>query len=201
MKKLFFLSAVFTVMTLAVSAQVKIKMEPSAIFGKKAQSALKTQGMQQGMKAVTPGDECGAFVATKKDDKGESYTEAKEFLIVSNDGVTGFAFTFYTLQYEGKTLYVARGMALEPGICVDNTSKVTITFDDGTQVTLPNFEKDNCKGIVSLYMHDVLKNMDTYESLKTKKVRSLKLEGVEKTVVKSFSEGNQQQMQGTFKCL
>lgn len=201
MKKLLFLSAVIVAMTITATAQVKIKMEPSAMFSKKAQSALKTQGTQQAMKAITPGDECGAFVANKKDDKGEAYTEAKEFLIISSDGVTGFAFTFYTMQYEGKTLYVTRGMALEPDVCVDKTSKVTITFEDGTQATLQNFEKDNCKGIVSLYMHEVLKNLDVYEALKTKKVRSLRLAGVEKTVVKSFSEGNQQQMQGTVKCL
>ncbi|MCZ2222096.1 MAG: hypothetical protein LC122_00480 [Chitinophagales bacterium] len=201
MKKLLFLSTIFAVMTLTVSAQVKVRLEPAAIFGKKAQSALKNQGTQQALKAVSPDDECGAFVTTKKDDKGESNTEAKEFLIVSNDGVTGFAFTFYTLQYKEKTLYIARGMALEPGVCVDNTSKVTFTFDDGTQATLTNLEKDNCKGIVSLYMHDLLKNMDVYESLKTKKVRSMRLDGVEKTVVKSFTEGNQQQIQGIFKCL
>jgi len=201
MKKLFFLSAIVAVMSLTASAQVKIKMEPAASFGKKAQSALKSQGTQQAMRAITPGDECGVFVATKKDEKGESYNEAKEFLIVSSDGVTGFAFTFFTMQYEGKTLYAMRGMALDPEVCVDKTSKVTVTFEDGTQATLPNFEKDNCKGIVSLYIHDVLKNMDVYESFKTKKVRSLKLVGVEKTVAKSFSEGNQQQMQGTFKCL
>jgi hypothetical protein len=201
MKKLLLLSAIFTVVTLTAVAQVKIKLEPAAAFGKKAISALKSQGTQQTMKAVTEGDECGAFVAAKKDDKGEAYTEANEFLIVSNDGVTGFAFTMYTTTYEGKTLYIVRGMPLETGVCVDKTSKVVITFEDGTDVTLGNFEKDNCKGIVSLFMHDVLKNMSTYEALKSKKARSIKLIGIEKTIVKSLSEGNQQQLQGTIKCL
>lgn len=201
MKKLLFLSAILTVITLTVTAQVKIKQSPAAAFGKKAISAIKSQGVQQGMKAIDPKDECGAFVATKKDDKGESYTEAKEFLIVSNDGVTGFAFTAYTTTYESKTLYVLRGLPLEAGVCVDNTTKITFTFEDGTQVTLNNFEKENCKGIVSLFMHDVLKNTDAYEALKTKKVRSIKFAGIEKTIVKSLSEGNQQQLQGTFKCL
>ncbi|MCC6636081.1 MAG: hypothetical protein IT251_11350 [Chitinophagaceae bacterium] len=201
MKKLFILSALFAVISFTATAQVKIKLEPAAAFGKKAISALKTQGTQQTMKAVAEGEECGAFVATKKDDKGANYTEAKEFLIVSNDGVTGFAFTMYTTTYEAKTLYVVRGMPLETGVCVDKSTKVTFTFEDGTQRTFTNFEKDNCKGIVTLFMHELVKNMDAYEDLKTKKVRSIRLEGIEKTVVKSLSEGNQQQLQGTIKCL
>jgi len=201
MKKLFFLTAILAIVALSVNAQVKIKGVDATAFRKKAQAALKTQGTQQGMKAVKPGEECSVFVEAKVDQSGASYKAAKEFLIISNDGVTGFGFTFYTTVYENKTYLVMRGIPLEAGVCVDATSKITITFEDGTQFTLKNFAKDNCKGLVETYFGELLKNMDVVEAIKTKKVKAIKLEGVEKTVVKSLSEGNQQQIQGTFQCL
>ena len=55
--------------------------------------------------------------------------------------------------------------------------------------------------MVQAFFGKALNNEASLEALKTKKVRSLKLEGIEKTVVKSLSEGNQQQLQGTLKCL
>lgn len=202
MKKLLFLTAIITVVTLTASAQVKLKLEPAESFVKKASSAIKsTAGKQQTMRAIKPGEECGVFTETKKDDKGGSYNVAKEFLIISNDGVTGFGFTFFTTTYEGKKLVVMRGLPLENGVCVDNTTKITFTFEDGETATLSNFEKDNCKGLVTMYFGEILKNTTILDKLTNSKVRSIKLVAVEKTVVKSLSEGNQQQLQGTLKCL
>jgi hypothetical protein len=153
------------------------------------------------MRTIAPGEECGVFTSTETNKEGVKYQAAKEYLIISNDGVTGFAFTMYNTMYKESKYVVIRGLALESGVCVDNTTKVTITFEDGESVTLKNLEDPNCKGVVSVYFGKLLNNENALESLRTKKVRSIKLEGVEKTVVKSLSEGNQQQLQGTAKCL
>jgi uncharacterized protein YxeA len=201
MKKLLFLVTVVTFVTLAATAQVKLKVEPAAAFIKKATSALKSQGTQQTMRAVAPGEECGVFTSTETNKEGVKYQAAKEYLIISNDGVTGFAFTMYNTVYKENKYVIIRGLALESGVCVDNTSKVTVTFEDGETLTLKNFEDANCKGVVQAFFGKALNNEASLEALKTKKVRSLKLEGIEKTVVKSLSEGNQQQLQGTLKCL
>ncbi|MCU0321081.1 MAG: hypothetical protein MUE72_01620 [Chitinophagaceae bacterium] len=201
MKKLLFLLTVVAFTTFTATAQVKLKVEPAAAFIKKAGSALKSQGTQQTMRAIAPGEECGVFTASATNKEGTKYDAAKEYLIISNDGVTGFAFTMYNTIYKENKYIIVRGLALETGICVDNTSKITVTFDDGEAVTLKNFEDANCKGVVQAIFGKALNNETTLEALRTKKVRSIKLEGVEKTVVKSLSEGNQQQLQGTLKCL
>jgi hypothetical protein len=201
MKKLLLLATIVTIVSLTTSAQVKLKSEPVASFITKAKGALKTQGTQQAMRTIAPGEECGVFTSTETNKEGVKYQAAKEYLIISNDGVTGFAFTMYNTMYKESKYVVIRGLALESGVCVDNTTKVTITFEDGESVTLKNLEDPNCKGVVSVYFGKLLNNENALESLRTKKVRSIKLEGVEKTVVKSLSEGNQQQLQGTAKCL
>lgn len=201
MKKLLFLLTVVAFTTFTATAQVKLKVEPAAAFIKKASSALKTQGTQQTMRAIKAGEECGVFTTAATTKEGVKYDAAKEYLIISNDGVTGFAFTMYNTVYKENKYIIVRGLALETGVCVDNTSKITVTFDDGEQVTLKNFEDANCKGVIQAIFGKGLGNETALEALKTKKVRSIKLEGVEKTVVKSLSEGNQQQLQGTIKCL
>lgn len=201
MKKLLFLLTVVAFTTFTATAQVKLKVEPAAAFIKKASSALKTQGTQQTMRAIKAGEECGVFTASATTKDGVKYDAAKEYLIISNDGVTGFAFTMYNTVYKDNKYIIVRGLALETGVCVDNTSKITVTFEDGEQVSLKNFEDANCKGVVQAIFGKGLGNEAYLEALKTKKVRSIKLEGVEKTVVKSLSEGNQQQLQGTLKCL
>lgn len=201
MKKLLFLLTVVAFTTFTATAQVKLKVEPAASFIKKASSALKTQGTQQTMRAIKAGEECGVFTTAATTKEGVKYDAAKEYLIISNDGVTGFAFTMYNTVYKENKYIIVRGLALETGVCVDNTSKITVTFDDGEQVTLKNFEDANCKGVIQAIFGKGLGNETALEALKTKKVRSIKLEGVEKTVVKSLSEGNQQQLQGTIKCL
>lgn len=202
MKKLLFLVTMVTFVTLTASAQIIIKpLMPAEAFSKKVAAALKNSGGQQTMRSIAAGEECGVFVEAKKTTEGASYNSAKEFLIISSDGVTGFGFTFYTTTYEGKKLVAIRGLPLEAGICVDKTTKIVITFEDEESVTLQNFEKDNCKGVVEAYFGEILKNEGSLESLKTKKVRSIKLIAIEKTIVKSLSEGNQQQLQGTIKCL
>jgi hypothetical protein len=202
MKKIFTSVLAVIIFTVAATAQVKLKLDPAASFSKKASSALKSgYGKQQAFKNVKAGEECSVFVEAKKNDAGATYNAAKEFLIISNDGVTGFGFTFFTADYKGNKLLVMRGLPLESGVCVDNTTSLVITFEDGEQLTVKNYDDANCKGVITTYFGDILKNMSAVESLKTKKARSFKLVAVEKTIVKSLSEGNQQQLQGTFKCL
>jgi hypothetical protein len=94
-----------------------------------------------------------------------------------------------------------RGLPLENGVCIDNTTKITFTFEDGETAILNNFEKEGCKGLVTTYFGEILKNTTILNKLISSKVRSIKLIAVEKTIVKSLSEGNQQQLQGTLKCL
>lgn len=211
MKKLLFLTAIFTMIVFAVDAQAKKKVQPkpkfpkskvsAAAFRGQVNAALKTQGTQQGMRNIAPGEECGVFVEAKTNSKGESYNSAKEFLIISNDGVTGFGFTFYTFNYQGKKMFAMRGIPLEAGVCVDANTAVYITFEDGSDVGLKNFEDANCKGLVEVYFGELLKNSSAVESLKNQKVKSIKLVAGDKIINKTLSEGNQQQMQGTFKCL
>ena len=201
MKKLLLLTTIITVVTLTASAQIKIKGIAASKFRVKATSAMRSQAGQKGMKAIAPGEECAAYTETKTREDGSKYVTAKEFLIISNDGTTGFAFTMYTAMYKESKLIVLRGLPLEPGVCVDNTTKVTFTFDDGTTAVVKNFEDANCKGVVTTYFGSILKNDDVLEALKTKNVRSIKLEGVEKTIVKGLTEGNQLQLQGTLKCM
>lgn len=204
MKKLLLLTTIFAFVALSASAQLKLKSKVvnNATFKKKAQSALKaSKGKQQGLKAVKEGEECTAFVTTKTDDKGTSYKLAKDLVVISNDGATGIAFNMFNFPYEGKQLVELKGIVFGSGsVCIDKSTTVTITFDDESQVTLRNFEKDNCDGIIDLYIGELVKNADIAVALKTKKIKAVKVSGVERTVARSLSEGNQQQIQGTMQC-
>ena len=201
MKKLLLLTTIITVVTLTASAQIKIKGISASKFRAKATSAMRSQSGQKGMKAIAPGEECAAYTETKSREDGSKYVAAKDFLIISNDGITGFGFTMFTAMFKENKLIVLRGASLEPGVCLDNTTKLTFTFDDGTTAVVKSLEDDNCKGVVTAYFGTFLKNDDVLEALKTKNVRSIKMEGVEKTIVKGLTEGNQLQLQGIFKCM
>lgn len=187
---------------LTTSAQINIKGMDSKVARAKAGAALKNKNENKGKSsAFTSADDCGAFTKTETAKDGTTSQSAKDFLIVSNDGSTGFGFTMYSVMLDGEKYVVIVGVALEKGICVDKSSKLTVTFEDGDQVTLKNFKADNCDGVVQAIIGKKVANESVVEQLKTKKVKSIKLEGVEKTIAKSFSENNQIQLQGTIKCL
>ncbi|MBC7587603.1 MAG: hypothetical protein H7178_04510 [Chitinophagaceae bacterium] len=202
MKKLFLLAAIAMV-TMTASAQIKIKGIDPKVAKAKASAALKSKKANKGMSSTfTSADDCGAFTKTETAKDGSTSQSAKEFLIVSNDGATGFGFTMYSIMLEGSKYIVITGVVLDKEVCVaKGSSKMVVTFEDGEQLTLNNLNKDNCEGVVQAIIGKKLDNEVAGEQLKTKKVRSIKIVGVEKTVVKSLSENNQIQLQGTIKCL
>ena len=207
MKKLFFLAAI--AFAVSASAQIRGKaaaFDPKKIDAKstktKASASLKSKAANKGAAAFTSADDCGAFTKTETDKDGSTYQAAKDFLIVSNDGTTGFGFTMSSFMLEGDKYVMLVGVALEKGFCVAKSStKIVITFEDETQVSFTNFQADNCEGVVKTYIGKKVGNEADVEKLKTKKVRSIKLVGVEKSIVKPLSENNQIQLQGTVKCL
>jgi hypothetical protein len=203
MKKLFFSAAIAMMIGLTASAQ---KFDPKQIDAKstktKAAASLKSRAANKGASAFTSADDCGAFTKTETDKDGASYQSAKDFLIVSNDGTTGFGFTMSSFMLEGDKYVMLVGVALEKGFCVaKSSSKIVITFEDETQVSFTNFQADNCEGVVKTYIGKKVGNEADVEKIRTKKVRSIKLVGVEKSIVKPLSENNQIQLQGTVKCL
>ncbi len=204
MKKLFLFAAI----AIAVSASAQIKgFDPKKIDTKstktKAASSLKEKAANKGKaSAFTSADDCGAFTKTETDKDGTTYQSAKDFLIVSNDGTTGFGFTMSNFMLEGDKYVMIVGVALEKGFCVaKSSSKIVVTFEDETQVSFINFQSDNCDGIVKTYIGKKVGNEADLQLLKTKQVRSIKLVGVEKSMVKPLSDNNKVQLQGTLKCL
>jgi hypothetical protein len=203
MKKLFFLAAI----AFAVSATAQVKgFDPKKIDTKstkaKAAASLKEKKANKGSGAFTSTDDCGAFTKTETDKDGTQFQSAKDFLIVSSDGVTGLAFTMSNFMLEGSKYVMLVGVALEKATCVEKgATKIVINYEDGTQATFPNFQADNCDGIVKTFFGKKLENEAALNDLKTKKVKSIKVTASEKTIIKTLSENNQIQLQGTIKCL
>lgn len=202
MKKLFLLAAIAMV-TMTASAQIKIKGIDPKVAKAKASAALKSKKANKGMSSTfTSADDCGAFTKTETAKDGSTSQSAKEFLIVSNDGATGFGITMYSLMSEGSKYLVITNIVFDKEVCVGKgSSKMVVTFEDGEQLTFINYKKDNCEGVMQFVIGKSMENEDAADKLKTKKVRSIKTICVEKTVVKSLSENNQIQFQGTIKCL
>ena len=203
MKKLFFFAVIAIAIGSTASAQ---KFDPKQIDAKSVRTrgaaALKNKSANKGASGFTAADDCGAFTKTETEKDGTTYQAAKDFLIISVDGTTGFGFNMSNFMLEGDKYVMLIGMALEKGVCVEKSvSKLVITFDDGTQITEQNYQPDNCDGVVKTYFGKKVGNTADLDMLKTKTVKSIKLVGAEKTVLKSLSENNQIQLQGTFKCL
>lgn len=203
MKKLFLLAAIAMTVAFTASAQ---KFDPKKIDAKstkaKAAASLKNKKANKGASAFTSADDCGAFTKTEAEKDGTTYQAAKDFLIVSNDGETGFAFNMSNFMVDGNKYVMLVGVVLDKGVCVEKTAtKIVVNFVEGESITLSNFQADNCDGVVKTFFGKNLANEASLEKLKTQKVKSIKVIGAEKTILKTLNENNQIQLQGTLKCL
>ena len=190
----------FALATVWVQAQPNFKSVDTKAARSKAAAALQNKSAQQGMRN-TNADDCGAYTQTLTDKNGTSYQAGKDYVIVSADGATGFALSISNFMLDGAKYINIVGVTLEKAVCLEKTNPITITFENGESIVLYNFQNSNCDGVFQTFIGKELKNENVLELLKTQKLKSIKIAGVEKTVAASFSGANQTQVQGIVKCL
>ena len=146
------------------------------------------------------GSKCSKWMKVTGDSSSESFILiSSKPLTVTTDNRSGFNITF---TYTGNCVLLVniRIYASLP-VCMESSGKIMFTFTDGSWSELTNEDELNCYGSFLVSSYNNNKEDDKFRSLKTKKIKSLKVETRDGIFERNFSSQNANDIYELLNCI
>ena len=144
--------------------------------------------------------DCANWIKTEEDKvTGKSYTDMKEYLIISKDGgKKGFGINLM-LSSSGSIIYSIKAVGASG--CIDKGAKINILFTDGSRLELASDADFNCKGSASVYLGETWGKKSQLSELKLKKIDIMRVWTSDSFVEEKFETDQAEQLLNAFNCL
>lgn len=145
-------------------------------------------------------NDCSNWIKTEEDKvSGKSYTNMKDYLVISQDGgKKGFRIN---LMLSSSNSIIFSIKAAGAGGCIDKGAKINILFTDGTRMELASDGDFNCKGNATVYFGGVFGKKSQLNELKVKKIETMRVWKSDSYVEQEFDADQAEQFKNALNCL
>jgi hypothetical protein len=148
---------------------------------------------------LDPSD-CSNWIKTEEDKvSGKSYTNMKEYLVISNDGGKN-GFRINLMLFGSNTIIFSINAAGASG-CIDKGAIINILFTDGTRMELASDGEFNCKNNVTVYFGGLFGKKKELNELIGKKIDIMRVRTRDSYVEQKFEDDQAEQLKNALNCL